>query len=405
MRKRGDRDLLDMYGEMMENSESPPIYHTWGALSLGAMALARRVFIRVSPRLTLYPHLYTVLVGPSGKARKGEPLQAVRYLAGKLQIPTLGGSSTKESLVEDLSAAQMQYSDKSEGKDMWREQSALNIVTEEFYNVVGNMDSPKQAWFTEWHDARDRWSYRTKNQGVVDIIAPMVNMLSATDPIWLKGIITPESMRGGFASRISWIWAEKATKIIPNPFAFPIDPKLEEAILDTFEGMMNLTGEMKFDEAGRAEYDTWYRDDTYLIRNDKHPLQDPIIEGYLARRAAHLLKVSMILSAMKDNTRLITGEIFRKALSTLEEMEPNISKVFTWLGTIKNVDQHAMVWGFIKQQKTTRRSTILQKFDKHVDLETITAIINTLSAARRIQLVNGLGNGDLKIELMETASD
>ncbi|KKL16209.1 hypothetical protein LCGC14_2497870, partial [marine sediment metagenome] len=66
-------DWVSGYIEYSQETESPLSYHVWTGISLLAAALQRRVYIRWGYEI-LYPNMYIVLVGPSGKCRKGSAM-------------------------------------------------------------------------------------------------------------------------------------------------------------------------------------------------------------------------------------------------------------------------------------------------------------------------------------------
>jgi len=53
---------------------------------------------------------------------------------------------------------------------------------------------------------------------------------------------------------------------------------------------------------------------------------------YRSRRAAHHLKLSMIMSASKSNSMLLTVQDFKDALALLEATEPKMHLTFSGLG-------------------------------------------------------------------------
>jgi hypothetical protein len=65
------KDWLESYLDYTENSESPISYHTWCGLSVIAGALQRKVYLRWGLGRVIYPNVYAVLVGASGRTRKG----------------------------------------------------------------------------------------------------------------------------------------------------------------------------------------------------------------------------------------------------------------------------------------------------------------------------------------------
>src|SRR3546814_16284416 len=64
--------FLNHYMAMVEDTESPRLFHLWSAITGAAAALGRRCFFQLGP-ITVYPNHYTLLVGtPASRRRRSE---------------------------------------------------------------------------------------------------------------------------------------------------------------------------------------------------------------------------------------------------------------------------------------------------------------------------------------------
>ena len=77
-------DWLDGYMEYTDNTEPPYLYRMWVGLSTLAAAMERKCCVEMG-FLRFYPNMYVVLVGPSGRCRKG-----VAMTPGLLLLEELG---------------------------------------------------------------------------------------------------------------------------------------------------------------------------------------------------------------------------------------------------------------------------------------------------------------------------
>src|SRR5574337_2223176 len=82
-------DWLDSYLEYTDNSESPLSYHKWCGLSVIAGALQRHVYLRWGIGQVIYPNVYVVLVGQSGRTRKGVALGLGKDLLKEVKSVTI----------------------------------------------------------------------------------------------------------------------------------------------------------------------------------------------------------------------------------------------------------------------------------------------------------------------------
>ena len=108
---------LDSYLEYTENSESPISYHTWAGLSVVAGALQRRVYLKWGLGQVIYPNLYIVLIGPSGRTRKGVALgiakDFLKQVPGVAVVPE--SSSGRQAMILAMKRAAKNFQDPTDG--------------------------------------------------------------------------------------------------------------------------------------------------------------------------------------------------------------------------------------------------------------------------------------------------
>ena len=111
-------DWLTKYLEYTENSESPISYHTWCGLSVIAGALQRRVYLKWGLGRVIYPNLYVVLVGPSGRTRKGVAIGIAKDFLKKIPGITVTpeSSSGRQAMTMAMKRAIVNFQDPSDGK-------------------------------------------------------------------------------------------------------------------------------------------------------------------------------------------------------------------------------------------------------------------------------------------------
>src|SRR3546814_7561015 len=63
--------FLNHYMAMVEDTESPRLFHLWSAITGAAAALGRRCFFQLGP-ITVYPNHYTLLVGTPASRKRSE---------------------------------------------------------------------------------------------------------------------------------------------------------------------------------------------------------------------------------------------------------------------------------------------------------------------------------------------
>ena len=95
-------DWITGYQQFTENSESPDLYKEWVAVSVIASCLQRKVFLTWDT-LT-YCNMFIVLVGPSGRSRKGTAMIPGLEMLQELGTINLAAESiTREALNKKMS--------------------------------------------------------------------------------------------------------------------------------------------------------------------------------------------------------------------------------------------------------------------------------------------------------------
>ena len=385
-------DWLDAYLTYTENTEPPLSYHTWVGISLIAGALQRKVYLNWGHE-TIYPNMYIVLVGPSGKARKGTALTIGKDILQDIGISLTSESITREALIRDMKDALDSFQDESTGK--LRYHCALTAISDELSVFLGQNDVKFLADLTDWYDSRKSWTYRTKGAGTDKIQGVCFNILGATAPDWLQSILPQEAVGGGFTSRIIFVVEEDKGKIVPEPIYTKEDEELRGMLVRDLERISTLTGEMRFSDKGKQKYINWYKKYENDMRDGKFVIEDTRFTGYMERKATHLRKLSMVLSAARSSERIITEVDLSKALSLLAQAEKKMPKTFGGLGTSQYSDITNKVLNLIQARGELTRSNLMRKMYRDLDPGTLDVVETTMRQMKVVEVVTVPGKGDV----------
>jgi len=378
-------DFITGYLEYTQNLESPVSYNLWCGISCIAAALQRKVYLRWGIS-TLYPNMYIVLIGPSGRCRKGEAMGAATDIVKSVGIKIVAESITREALIRDIQESISSYNDPDTGNIKFH--CSLTAFNEELAVFLGQGDVKFLADLTDWYNSKDDWTYRTKGSGTDKIQGICFNLLGATAPDWLISILPQEAIGGGFTSRIIFVVEENKRAVVARPYV--PDDKLRDALISDLEKIYIMAGEIKMDGDALGMYTDWY------INQSKEPaLKDIRFAGYNERRATHLRKLSMICAASKRNARVIVLKDIERALTILESAEKRMEKVFKGLGRSRYSELTMIVFEYIVKEKEVNRSRILRQFYLDVDDYTCDIITKTLLAMRVIEIKTIYANGDV----------
>ena len=384
---------LDSYLEYTDSTESPISYHQWCSLSSVAGALQRRIYLRWGHEI-IYPNLYVVLIGPSGRTRKGTALGIAKDILKEITGVTVTpeSSSGRQAMILAMKRASVNFQDPSDGKVKYH--CAVTAFSEELSVFLGQGDIAYLSNLTDWYDSKDDWEYETVGRGKDTLHGLCLNLMGGTAPDWIQSMIPHEAVGGGFTSRIIFIVEEHKRKIVPEHTLTVRETELRGMLINDLERVSKLAGEVTMTPDAKQAYVSWYIEQDRLT-GDGHPaIDDPRFAGYCERRATHLRKLMLVCSASRGDDLKITVPDFKRALQYLLDAERNMYKTFGGFGKSKSSDATETIKNYIEKVQYTTRRTVLSRFYRDVDAFTLTQIETTL-----VQM------GCLKTKLIIESSD
>jgi hypothetical protein len=390
-------DWIQTYLDFTEFTEPPTTYHRWVALGCISAALQRRVYFDWGME-RIFPNLYIVLLGPSAQTRKSTALRVGEELIKDLGIPIIGQENTKESVVRDLQKANTSFND---GSNI-RMQSAAVCFASELAVFLGKQDTPFQADLTDWYDSPDQWKRSTKHQGVDDIAGLSFTLVGAMAPDWIPHVFAPESIGGGFTSRIVFVNEFKKAHTIANPSKYPPANGRRVKLLNDLQTIQtNLVGEFKFSKDAEEFYESWYTEDDRLLQQGDYAVPDRAFYSYCGRRPTLLRKISMCVSASRTNSQIIELEHIEDALDWMEQIEKNMPGTFAAVGRSPFASAMAALKSSLKQRGSFTRSSFLRSMAQDISSEELNNVEKTLEESKIIKLTRLTESNDTLYEWIE----
>lgn len=381
-----EHDWISKYLEYEEMSEPPRLYKEWVAMSTIAAVLQRKCKLPWGP-LTFYPNMYVVLVGPSGKCRKGTAMHTGEQLLNDMGIKLTADSVTREALIRSLNEASV--SDVAENQEVTMHAS-LTIFSKELAVFLGYDNKQLISDLTDWYDCADRWTYRTKGQGTDEIIGLWVNLLGATTPELIQTQFPEDAIGGGLASRIVFVYEDQKGKVVAAPFLEKKHKDIWKWLRNELESIAMLQGDFKWNDEFLEKWIEWYH-----YQEENKAIKDDRFQGYLQRRPNHILKMCMILSASSRKDMIITGKIFDRALKLLRRTEKKMPRTFSGYGKSESSDITRKIMEFVGMQKETTRKEVMKQFyydlegERHLDQ--ILNVLKTIGFAKIAYKADGGG--------------
>lgn len=328
--------------------------------------------------LTFFPNMYVVLVAPPGRARKGTAMGPGLTFLEDLGVKLAAEATTRESLIREL----RNCNDNIVHPDGKIESHAsLTIYSEELTVFLGYQNRQLINDLTDWYDCRSRWVYRTKNMGTDDILGVWVNLFGATTPDMIQTAMPIETIGGGLASRMIFVYEHKKDKIVPYTFLTPEEIALREELMKDLQQIHILQGEFKPSQGFMEMWIDWY------TAQGEAPFMDEKLAGYVERRPAHALKLSMVLNASRTNSMILEREDFERAIDIISRTEQKMPLTFGGVGKSNTSDVMHKVMTEIALQKECTISHLMGRFYRDISKWELERMVESLEVMGFIQLL------------------
>lgn len=377
------QDWLTTYEEYTQNTEPPSLYHTWTGIAVLAAVLRRKCVFNWGT-IAFYPNMYIVLVGPSGKCRKGTAMTIGFKFLKQLGIKVAAESITREALIRELKqSGNDPQIDVTTGKIQMH--SSLTIYSQELTVFLGYNNQQLMADLTDWYDCRDQWTYRTKNMGTDEIHGVWVNLFGATTPDLLQSTLPRDAVGGGLTSRMIFVYEEKKHRTVVCPFQTKEEAALEQQLLIDLERISLMSGEFRVTDEFIELWSEWYM----KVDNAPPIFDDYRFAGYMERRPTHLLKLCSIISASRSSEMIINGADFKRALSIMEMTEVKMPFAFCGMGKYKDSDVMHRIIATLAAHGSMSRAELQRRFYQDVDKQAMDSILATLVSMESVTIVYG----------------
>jgi hypothetical protein len=375
---------LEGYLRYTENSEPPRSYHTWCGLSLVAGALQRKVYLHWGFE-RIYPNLFVVLVGPSGRARKGVALGIAKNMLARIaNVCMAPEASSREAVILAMKRSLVNFQDPTDNRIKFH--CSLTAFSEELSVLLGQGDIKLLANLTDWYDSKDEWAYETVGRGRDALQGLCFNLLGATAPEWLQSMLPQEAIGGGFTSRVIFVVEERKGKTVAEHQLTEEELLLEESLTRDLERINQLKGEFHFTPEGKQSYVDWYKEQDALLERGKAAVEDTRFAGYCERRATHIRKLMILISACRGDSLKLTELDFEAAKTVLEMTEIKMAKTFGGLGQAKYSDATEKVINYVRLMGSTTRSVLLARFYRDVDSFTLRNIEEVMQQMKVVEV-------------------
>ena len=388
--KRNLPDWIDGFMLLSDNSEPPVLYKKWTAISTIAAALQRKCHVSLGISTTFYPNFYIVLVGPSATG-KGTAMQYAYDIIENVPAIRLSAQATSlQALIRRMKETNLTDIDMETGKEIYH--SSMTIFSNEFTVFLGYHNMELITALCDWYDSPRRWVYDTIKRDKEEIVGVWANLLAGTTPDNIQSSLPMEAIGGGLTSRIIFVNEEKKSKLVIFPSITQRELDLQFYLTHDLEQITLMSGCFRFTEDAMGYYAEWCQ-----AAEENPPFYDRKFDGYCGRRRNHILSLSMVCSASRNNLMILTRDDLERSANLLAEVEIKMGVVFRGLGKsdIASLINESIL--FIEDSLTPDIPVweFARHFEGNMDKIVMDRVLSTLEASNHIKLIRKPGVGTI----------
>ena len=363
---------IDTYIEYTRNQESPTPFHEWVSLCILSAAVGRNVWL---PRIkyTIFPNIFVILVAGSAKCKKSTSIKIGDKILKSVENPPMifAQRITTEALIEAM-----------EGANVHGSSSGIVIADElAVFMGAGAKESGIVPLLTTLYDSPEEWVYHTKARGKETLKNVTLTILAGTTKVWLKSAVPADSIAGGFASRIIFVYQEMPNRPILFYDETPQEIELRrQLIADLSTIRKEVKGPMSFSPEAKNKAQEWYEREWFKTRDEK-------VDGYFSRKHDTMFKIASLLSLSESSTRVISVGNVNRALMMLEENEKYMEAIVASVvsSVVGDVTEHVLE--IIRRAGKITHPELLRKCWREADAQTLTLMIRTLTESGIVEEV------------------
>lgn len=350
-------DWLQSYMYYTQPSESPDSFHFWTGVSTIAGALRRKArFNQITFEWS--PNFYIILVAPPGIAAKSTSISIGMSMLEEVKGIVFGPNAmTWQYLPTALAEARVDYPENGGFAPM----CCLTFQSSELGTLLDPRDREMIDLLVDMWDGKiGVWKKQTKTQGGDEVVNPWINIIACTTPSWVAENFPKTLVGGGFVSRCIFVYEEKKRQYVAYPKKLYNSDTiaLRSRLVHDLGEIAEITGEYELDKEAEEFGEEWYKNHWEHFKS----VDDRGQQGFAARMQCHAHKLAMVLTAAKNNQRIIRRRELEAACALVENLESKMPKVFKAVDTSRSMAEADKVIEFVEKYGRVRKNVLYKTF-------------------------------------------
>ena len=327
------RGWVRRYVEHGVNTETPASFRALTALTIVAAMLKRK--IKIEKRLfQVWPPFQCMLIGPAGGPHKSTSalygLSLInRHLDEVLRPIKIQSAGSPEALLSELADLNLETAtDKKNPVDGTA--CGLQVVSElSAYLTKAKYSDHMINTLCEVYDSPTDGLVRvTKGGGREYVYNVGVSAILCSNEEYLASSIPLTATRGGFPSRVIFMYEDTATHRVANPEEVMPSVAEEHTLTQELVDLVSKRGDVGWTKAARDWSTKWYDERERVA-------EDPDVQPLVNREYTHQLRIAMLLAASGSAETAVTMHIehMQQAQGILDYAKKSIPKLYRIMST------------------------------------------------------------------------
>lgn len=397
---------LNAYMRMVEDTESPRLFHLWSAISALASSLGRRCWLPFGP-MNIYPNHYILIVGTPGTRKSTAASMMKRILkdstgvrfapadtAGQRQGLVAAMQGNSEQQKEFINAVELSARDDSllgltlddvanitnipdsdeAAAVAGADKHHIVVVASEFSRFIGQNNIQMLDFLTTMWDGDD-YEYQLKSSQTI-LKNPLVNMIGCTTPASIALSMPPAAGGQGFLSRMILVYGARKYKSVPRPQVPPLE------YVDSVRGVLS---DVYYQRNGPFEETDDARAFSESLYDKPLGITDSRFGYYAERRYTHLLKLAMCLCASRGS-HVICKDDYIEADRILTATEIGMPDALGEFGLNPLATVKQSILDHIRKSAVIPLSVLQASFHRDARPREIMEVVNDLKNTNQIRL-------------------
>lgn len=352
-------------------------------MAVMAAAMRRKTFMDRG-RYKLYPNLYVIIVGESGKIRKSVAMDmGIALLDDAVpDIKKVAGRVTPEGLVKMMNRIVAPAT----ATEKVRYESHMFIHCDELATFFGYdklTASRMSILLTELYSAKKEYEHITKSDAAITLHNLYPTLLAGTDPRNLK--VLPSEAVGGLLGRTIFVSADKRKRKIAWPAPSQNGSSLYTDLKVDLARISALEGEFVPTDDARELYRKWYEEFVDIETTD------PRINAFRERAHDTALKIAMLICASRTNNMIVTGEHIAGGIAIIEKQILELPKILSLAADTAYSQQRAKFIDILMRHKGGRATRSQMMRAMSISLDDMNSLITSLVEERTIKIGKAAG--------------